>query len=282
MTGKQVARSEEYGISNNPESFVLWGADMYFTDAKRGAVINLKGSAASNDRLFVVSEKGMRGWFRDFFITTIGRQKLGGFDPYMNEYILSSTGQDLPSEGQCSPCGVTENVRVNPNAETIYCVNLAQSVGQVTVEYIIPNAVEDDVITEADTPSGAGLQLIVTETGEQIVGEDTTTGVGYTITAVYNDVEFTSGLVFVSGSFTFNKNIVDVTDVTIIITTSSTIADTLEVRTSCPQQTILNLYNIALTSSSDSGQFIHNEYSWTDNNFTSPLHGRSNLVTFRS
>jgi hypothetical protein len=46
ILGVQVARSEEYGISENPESFAHYGSDIYFTDAKRSSVIQLKGDSA--------------------------------------------------------------------------------------------------------------------------------------------------------------------------------------------------------------------------------------------
>ena len=44
ILGHQIARIEEYGISNNPESFDSYGDSMYFTDAKRNVVIQLKGA----------------------------------------------------------------------------------------------------------------------------------------------------------------------------------------------------------------------------------------------
>ena len=47
IVGQQIARVEEYGISHNPESFAQFGADKYFTDAKRGAVIQLKGGVCA-------------------------------------------------------------------------------------------------------------------------------------------------------------------------------------------------------------------------------------------
>ena len=37
VLGTQIARTEKYGISFNPESYVQWGYDRFFTDAKRGA-----------------------------------------------------------------------------------------------------------------------------------------------------------------------------------------------------------------------------------------------------
>ncbi|MFN9916200.1 MAG: hypothetical protein ACK53L_26655, partial [Pirellulaceae bacterium] len=68
VLGTQIARTEKYGISNNPESYVRWGMSKYFTDVKRGAVIRLTGSDTGQENLEVVSEFNMRTWFRDTFI----------------------------------------------------------------------------------------------------------------------------------------------------------------------------------------------------------------------
>jgi len=43
VLGTQVARVEDFGISNNPESFAEWGPHKFFTDSKRGSVIHLYG-----------------------------------------------------------------------------------------------------------------------------------------------------------------------------------------------------------------------------------------------
>ena len=279
VLGQQIARDEEFGISNNPESFAVYGADKFFTDAKRGAVLRLRGGESGPEALAVISEAGMRGWFRDFFINTIGNQKLGGYDPYMNEFVLASNGENIPGFTNCSPCGLTENILVNPGQETVYCVNVTQEIGTVAINYVIPNAEEDALITQINTPStGNGLQQIVTELGLPIDTEETNTGVGYTIEAIYNNVTYTTGLVFISGTLFVNKNIVDATQVTLRVTTSSVTPDTIEITTECPAENTLTIYNIALTSGNDGGQFIHNQYSWTDNTFTSPLH--STQITF--
>jgi len=281
VLGVQIAREEEYGISNNPESFAVWGYDKYFVDAKRGAVIRLTGGGSSQEQLTVISQAGMRSWFRDFFINSLGTQKLGGYDPYMNEFVLAGNLQNTFDFSSCLACDVSENLLVIPGQRNMYCVNLGQNVGQVTVSYIIPGATSNDIITEVNTPSGAGLQEMETEAGvSPIVTEQTNSGVGYTISAYYNNVKYTSGLVYVSGSFTFNKNLVDTFETTIEASTSSTVSDTIEVTVSCPVQTSITVYNIALTNSSDALKTIHNEYRWTDNVSSSPL--QSNLVEFGS
>ena len=89
VLGQQVPRIEQYGISNNPESFAAYGPNVFFTDAKRNAVINLSGGSSS-EQLNLISSLGLRSWFRDLFKDSKNDLKLGGFDPYSNEYILSS------------------------------------------------------------------------------------------------------------------------------------------------------------------------------------------------
>ncbi len=281
VLGQQIARDEEFGISNNPESFAVFGSDKFFTDSKRGAVLRLRGGESGTESLSVISEAGMRSWFRDFFVDTIGNQKLGGYDPYMNEYVLATNGQSIPAFENCLLCGVTENVLVSPGEETIYCVNVTQEVGTVRVDYVIPNAEESGIITEPNTPSvGNGLQDVITEQGLNMVTQRTSSGVGYVIEAIYNNVTYTTGVVYVSGFIDIPKNNVDATEVTIIVTTTSVTPDTIQITTSCPIQNILNVYNIAITSSNEAGQFIHNQYSWIDGTFSSPLH--SNQITFSS
>jgi len=116
VLGTQIARTEKYGISFNPESYVQWGFDRFFTDVKRGVVIQLRGTAASNEELKVVSEMNMRTWFRDNFNEYFNTQKLGGFDPYMNEYVLCSNDQELPLNPQCVQCGVTQTLTLASSA----------------------------------------------------------------------------------------------------------------------------------------------------------------------
>jgi hypothetical protein len=84
VLGQQIAFMGEYGISRNPESFAFNGFAIYFTDAKRGAVMKL-----TNNGLEEISANGMRGYFRDSFKKNIDGVKLGEFDPYQDQYVLS-------------------------------------------------------------------------------------------------------------------------------------------------------------------------------------------------
>lgn len=84
VLGQQITFTGEYGISRNPESFDFNGYGIYFTDAKRGSVMRL-----TNNGLDEISKNGMRTFFRDNFKGNINSTKIGAFDPYQDQYILS-------------------------------------------------------------------------------------------------------------------------------------------------------------------------------------------------
>ena len=246
VLGTQIARIEEYGISNNPESFVQWGADKYFTDAKRGAVIQLKGSSAQNEQLKVISEQGMRSWFRDLFIDSFETQKLGGFDPYMGEYVLTSNDILKPSDTECKPCGTAITLKTTEILPTSYCVNVGEFVGDIVIEYEI-------IDQSVSLP-------------------------GITINANYNGVDYNTGSVTVGGTLTFPKQ--SVSEQIVNVTVLANDFATAEVLVNCPDAEEITIVNVCVTGDDESGLFIHNEYRWTDGSFVSPLH--SNSVEFAS
>jgi hypothetical protein len=88
VLGTQIAYVGEYGISNNPESFAIWGNNLYFTDARRGAVLQL-----AENGLFEISSNGMKNWFKANLDPET--QKLGMFDPYFEHYVLANNDQDV-------------------------------------------------------------------------------------------------------------------------------------------------------------------------------------------
>ena len=133
VLGTQIARVEEYGISRNPESYAEFGYDKYFTDAKRGAVIKLSGTNYSSESLKVISEYGMRSWFRDLFNSSPNTLKFGGFDPYMNEYVLGTSDTDVPPPEQCLTCGGSRTYTPDSNNKIIFCSELDLNVGPVTI-----------------------------------------------------------------------------------------------------------------------------------------------------
>jgi hypothetical protein len=244
VLGTQIARVEKYGISFNPESYVQWGYDRYFTDVKRGAVIQLKGAAYNNDQLRVVSEIGMRTWFRDNFIETFTNQKLGGFDPYMGEYVLCTNDQQLPQPDECLSCGVSQTFSLAPNDEVNYCVDLGPVVGETTLEYSVPTG---------------------------------STGI-FQIVAVYNGVSYNTGASTTSGSLVIDKSLPNTTVLDIQINAVGTVELTINVR--CPFSEFMTIVNVCATSNPEDGLFIHNEYNYTSDDFVSPT--QSSLITFGS
>ena len=274
VLGKQIARIENYGISNHPESFAAWGESKFFTDAKRSAVINLVGSSAANEQLQVISEAGMRSWFRDLFTAAFTTQKLGAYDPYMNEYVLTSNTVLKPEVAKCTACGVTRDITVPAANAFIYCVDLEEQLGDVLITYNIPLEGPQPIVTEATS------QDIITESGDTIETEGAIGVVGYTIRAIYNGTTTTTGVVYTSGSFTFDKNSTTANQVVLEITTTSTVDDTIEITVACPSGTLLNLYSICVSDTIDAGKFIHNEASWDDGALFSAT--QSNLVTMGS
>jgi hypothetical protein len=235
VLGTQISRIEEYGISFNPESYAKWGPNKFFTDAKRGAVIQLTGTSGQSERLTVISEAGMSSWFRDLFLGSFGTQKLGGYDPYMNEYVLSSTSELLPTTPVCIDCGITRTMIITSNSSSNFCVDVGNLVGDVSIDY-------------------------------NVIGVSPT----FNIDAEYDNTTVTTGNTTVSGTLIVDKNSVAEDTVEVSIQSSGT--TTLEVTVNCPAVTEITIIQVCYSLSADADKFIHNEYRWTDGAFISPLH----------
>ncbi len=243
VLGTQIARVEKYGISNNPESYVKWGFYKFFTDAKRGALIQLKGSG-QGEQLTVISEMGMRSWFRDLFIGSGETQKLGAFDPYMNEYVLSSNEIKIPQDDPAQNCGVKRTITVTQADPLSFTVDLGETTGICTISY--------DIISIA---SDAGA------TGGITIAED------YQSTSTFIN---TLG----AGTITFDKDSVGDDDVVVTLTPSSGAGKqtvVLEITVGCPAAQEITLTTFCVSKAASAGRTIHNQYQWTDGSFTSAL-----------
>ena len=250
VLGTQMARTEKYGISFNPESYVQWGFDRFFTDAKRGAVIQLKGGDSQSEQLVAISEQSMRTWFRDKFNASFNFQKLGGFDPYMNEYVLSMNDQKLPSNPQCLNCGVSQTFTFSiAPPETIgefkYCVDLGPLVG---LSEIIWNFINIE--------PGAELQVSV----------------------LYNGITTTTGLTDLNGSIFFDKDdiLIETAEITLLYTGDMVV----DILADCCQAEPMTIVEVVVTNNSESGSTIHTQYRYTNGTFIGPL--LQNLVLFSS
>jgi hypothetical protein len=88
VLGTQIAYPYEFGISNNPESFATYSENMYFTDARRGVVLQMV-----SDQVIQISRNGMSDYFRDMMADSSEYAKLGAYDPHNNTYVISSTSR---------------------------------------------------------------------------------------------------------------------------------------------------------------------------------------------
>ena len=246
VLGTQIARVEKYGISFNPESYIQWGEDRFFTDVKRGAVINLKDSETGLSQLQVISDAGMGTWFRDLFITDFDTQKLGAYDPYSNEYVLSSNETKIPTVTECLSCGMTQEFVLSGGERiTEYCVNVGDLVGDVNIVYNVTS------IDPSDT---------------------------FEIAAKYNGTTSTTGATAVDGTLVVDKDVISVNTVEIQVTSTGPVV--IEITVNCPIANKLTVVEVVLTEAMDAGQSIVTQWRYTDGTYTGSL--QNNLVTFNT
>ena len=235
VLGTQIARIEDYGISNNPESFAVFGGEVYFTDIKRNSVLNLRGGSAQSDALSVVSDMGMKYWFRDEFKNSQNYFKIGGYDPYMDEYVLHLTETAMPTELDIYGCGVTIS-KQNVNGVYEFDVEIGDEIGEVTVSLTLFDG-EVDLTVEYD---------------DDIVFDE-----NLTEPDVYD--------------FTFQKT--EVLPNTLRVTITSTDAS-YSTSTSCVNIVdYITVYRVVYNNPGLEDQTIHNSYSWSLPGYSSPLLG---------
>ena len=90
VLGTQIAFPGEYGISLNPESFAVWGTDIYFTDARRGVIMGLYGNQMDE-----ISNTGMQDYFIELMRDYPNTQKLGCYDPHNQAYVLANNDTSI-------------------------------------------------------------------------------------------------------------------------------------------------------------------------------------------
>ena len=86
VLGQTMPFSGDYGISQNPESFVSESYRAYFTDKQRGVVLRL-----SMDGLTPISQYGMLDYFKDSLKTATNI--IGTYDTNKDEYNVSLVGK---------------------------------------------------------------------------------------------------------------------------------------------------------------------------------------------
>ena len=128
VLGQHIAFTGEYGISRNPESFSFDANNLYFTDAKRGSVMRL-----GNNGLTEISNYGMRRYFKDEFRDSLINKKIGSFDPYHDQYVLSLSNDTL-SIPITIGCGETFR-QVNFSGTLNHILDIGTQQGETGVEF---------------------------------------------------------------------------------------------------------------------------------------------------
>jgi hypothetical protein len=224
VLGNQIARIEEYGISLNPESYVEWGFYKYFTDQKRGAVIQLAGSGP-NENLEVISNQGMRPWFRDLFINEGDTQKLGGYDPYMDEYVISSNDINVTPDIYTIGCGteiqITNGLNGLPNTK----VNLGEYTGEVSISVNVDSL-------------GSGETL--------------------NVSFLYDGVTYSTGNISSDQTLSFNKTSKDTGTLSVV---QNAFMASFRITVGCPGVTEITVISVTVNDKSFEGKVITDEYS---------------------
>jgi hypothetical protein len=166
----------------------------------------------------------------------------------MNEFVLSNNTINIPSPPVvCIGCGVTKTVSVTDVISYAVCYSLGDVVGDIDIDY--------------------SFGLI--EAGKTI-----------TINGVYNGISSSTGPVDVSGQLVIDKSLVQEQNLDLTIVTTSTSPIPITFTVSCPAAETITIVLVHLSSGSDSGLSVHDEYRWADSGFVSPLH--SEQVIFSS
>ena len=236
VLGTQIARIEEYGISFNPESFITHGFDTYFTDSKRGAVLLLSGNAqgGQGESLTVISDSGMRSFFRDEFYNNLNNQKLGAFDPYMDEYVLAMNQIPVPIPPQVIPCGTSINRSGLPVGTAF--------------------------------PSTVNFGNVI---GDVLIGYNVTSG-SITISVLWNGTTFTSGTLTGSGSYSWSKSLNTPTNAVVTVNSIGS-SSSFIIDYNCPTQVNITVVKVVMNSNVDANKYIHNEYFWENSTNISPV-----------
>lgn len=231
VLGTQISRSEEYGISNNPEGFAFYGNDIFFPDAKRNAIINIKGSSYQSDQVRVISNTGMSDWFRDLFRGTLNKAKIGGYDPDSGHYVFSAKDGSVDQSVVASiPCPYL-NTFYNTSTPISFVIDFGNGYGNVDVSYGFDSGSAD---------------IVVNYNGVDVI--DTTISGG-------------------PATLSFTKDQFDINTATVTVTPT---AATFRLLVECMDLTPITVVNIVANDEILAGQSATTEYYWSSGSYQSP------------
>lgn len=128
ILGEQRTYLGENGIGTAPESFAENDYQIYFANPRKGIIQRL-----SIDGVEPIIN-GLRDWFRDTFISRPNSKKIGGFDPYHQQYFISIGSE--PTRYYNVGCGAVVN-KFNQTEQFVYNFNLNETLGDFVLQYNI-------------------------------------------------------------------------------------------------------------------------------------------------
>jgi hypothetical protein len=174
VLGQQVTYLGENGIGKNPESFAVNDYQIFYANLRRGLIQRLSIDGVTN----IID--GMVDWFRDLSISQPNAKKLGCYDPYLNQYVLSV--DEEPVVIYDLECGNTI-VKNNQRLPFTYHLNLNELDGDIVLNYNITQgnatiaAVFNGVVSVASNVNSVGNLTIPRTTLNSNVVEITITPV---------------------------------------------------------------------------------------------------------
>jgi hypothetical protein len=157
VLGQNIPYIGENGIGKNPESFAVNKYQIFYANIRKGLILRLSMDGVTE----IVT--GMVDWFRDLSITHPFSKKLGGYDPYLDQYVLSIDEQDVVVYN--AVCG-NVLVRTNQDAPFSYNLNLNELIGDVVLSYNITSgdatitALYNEILTTESNVTGTGTITI--------------------------------------------------------------------------------------------------------------------------
>jgi hypothetical protein len=226
VLGQEVAYKGEYGISTNPESFATFGTKIWFSDTKRGAIMRL-----ANDGLTEISSYGMKDYFRDDSILKPNSKKLGSYDPYFDQYVLS-LGDEPEAPLLRVNCG-NNILKTNQIDKFTYILNLNNLSGDVVINYNI-------TFGEAQ------------------------------VVAVFNGVSYEGTTTTGVGNVTFERDTLSEDEVVISVTPLEVLSE-YSLQHVCPLGEPLRVVSIIVNGEEDEGETMTSRYKWNSSPFFSEI-----------
>ena len=245
ILGQQVAYAGEYGISKNPESFSFDANNLYFTDAKRGAVLRLGAQGITE-----ISMAGLRTWFKDTLKGSLNTKKVGSFDPYYDQYVLHPSNEDLTKPIVIN-CG-NSVVKANIPLLTFIDIDYGLSVGDAGFDY---------------TGNGVPVKYTITWDGN-------TYTTGFVGNNIYDqeliDAGYTATVGSGTGTFVFNKSL-SIPSIATLEILSPLCDSNIAIQTNCVDRDEIIVTSIILGGEEDIEKSITNRYKWENSPYISPF-----------